>query len=179
MNKRLAPQPVDTALARAVRRLIDRLPGASIGTRRNLEEDLAYSHKVERLAVAEATEAKRRAYECAGEMRHMARRFAKGNAIPFPPIDVLRCVNAENPLTGEPGHRITVSFRPLAVEYRVHRSDSHGKAKPELDNVLRHYLREATRELAQLNAEEVRAAMFDHLCMTLCIAPQDANGGRG
>lgn len=38
MPNRLSPQPVDTALARLVRRLVDRMPGASIGRVRRMEQ---------------------------------------------------------------------------------------------------------------------------------------------
>ena len=163
MTQRLPPQPVDTALARAVRRLIDRLPGASIGTRRHLEEHLEYSRKVERLALAEATCAKREAYERAREMSHMAHEFAKAKGIPFPSIGILQFANADNPLTGERGHRISVSFKPVCVEFRLP-NDTRGNGSAPLDDMLRRYLQDASDRLARIHAEDLRTLIFNHVC---------------
>lgn len=177
MSKRLPPQPVDTALARAVRRLIDRLPGASIGTVRDLKESLEYSRKVERLALAEAICAKREAYERAREMRHMAHKFAAATGIPFPSIDILRLANADNPLTGERGHRISVSFKPVHVEFRLPR-DMRGDGSAPLDDMLRRYLQDASDELAKFHAEELRTLIFNHVCRC-CGLDYQQEGVRG
>lgn len=160
-NKRLPPQPADTALARAARRLIDLLPLVTIGTQRATEEKLRSALARELEALRDAFEAKQNAHAIHREMRHMAQRFAAQNAIPRPRTDRLTCERDDNPLTGEIGHRLTVSFRTLCVQYRIPEYDIVD-SREGADAAVKRHLQAAARKIAYAHAIDLEAEILAH-----------------
>lgn len=162
MTVRLPPQPVDTALSRAVRRLIDRLPGATIGQRRWIEDALARSQVAERRACVEASEARREAYQRAEEMRHMAMRFASANRMPLPMVDRMSCVVADDTLTSETVYRLAIDFQPVRYAFLHNGRGLEKSGRLDLDQAVRDNLKHAASKMAAMHADEVAKAIFDH-----------------
>lgn len=143
---RLPPQPSDTALARSVRRLIDLLPGATIGTRNRMQESI---HRLQR-QLYRADEENRRLY---GKVRQLETDFLRLMA-PVPrPFGRSKGRIEDEPWQAAPVIRMSVTYEPMSFAMVISPQDLARAKAGSLSPHTHHVLRKAARQIAQEQAE--------------------------
>lgn len=105
-TKRLPPQPVDTALARLVRRLVDRLPGASIGRVRRMEQFAAKQDN----AISKLWAEKR---DLEFHLEHLHRDIRKlAQRVPPPMIERVKVTDFTDEITLNDIRKVSVTYLP-------------------------------------------------------------------
>lgn len=159
---RLPPQPANTALARFVRRLIDRLPGATIGTWNGMQESI---YRLQR-RLYRADEDNQRLH---GRVRQLETDFRRLMA-PVPrPFGMSRGRIEDDPWRAAPVIRMSVTYEPMCFAMVISPQELDRAKAGSLSPHTHHALRKAARQIAQEQAEQHEAEILSATLKSLNI----------
>lgn len=158
--KRLPPQPVDTALARLVQRMVNMLPGATIGTREKLKDII---QRLQR-QLARADDDNRRLNDA---LRQMQRDFRRLMA-PVPrPVGRGKISVGDQAWAVAPELRFSVTYQPMSFSMLLAPKEFARVSRGEISGHTLHALRDAARQIAQEQAAHHEAEILNHTLKAL------------
>lgn len=165
---RLPPQPTNTALARLVRRMIDRLPGASIGAWNSLS---ARADRLQR-QLYRADDANCQLHEELARVKTDIRRMMA----PVPrPQGRIRARLDDDAWRPAPELRLSVDYEPMRFNMMLNPEELRQISRGELSPATHARLREAAHYIAQ---EQARHHAAEILRITLeTLTKKDAANG--
>lgn len=150
---RLPPQPTDTALARLVRRMIDRIPAVSIGRHRKLEKREHETWLKLTQLRHQYIDLERHCDQLFEDLKEIAADFA-------PNYDVKVSMYRDDAST-ELHVRTAVDFQRVNYEWRLPRKLERDMNPKELRGYTSDAMRRAAREIADRHCAELELAIFD------------------
>lgn len=141
---RLPPQPLDNALARAVRLIVDAMPLVTIGRHRREMEQAAQTH------AKEAARLRDEIYALDETMRHVRKDFHRIMATVHMPQVYVQTGQVDGPLDDTKRTRISVQYEPLWFEFP---QPEKGIPRSELHQRTQYIISRAAREIAHVQAD--------------------------
>lgn len=166
--KRLPPQPTDTALARHVRSIIDRLPGATIGAWNALS---AHAARLQR-QLYRADEDNQRLH---GELVRVKKDIRRMMAPVPPPRPLTLARIIDDPFEPSPFITVSVEYMPMRFAMNIGPNDLRKISRGELSPASIAALREAANDIARTHAQHHAAEILRVTLETL--TKKDAANG--
>jgi hypothetical protein len=153
-DKRLPPQPTDTALARAVRRWVDRLPNTSIGKRRELDAKIQkQAVQISDLRILNQTKA-----EHVVHLRKDISKLVERHAIHSPSFERLHAALEHCDMSRDYVLRVGVKYEDQWVALTI---PAHRTTPRDLSEIGLRAVKDAAYRISQRTAEE-QAKHIEH-----------------